>query len=269
MDDIKITIERICYTLLTSINLLMFVYVSSEYKTVVIYSDYLHIHLDFGCGYEGLIYVRKIFVCKNSPKIPNLEKSGADMKLLKSLIRKNSYIKKCKSNTKRDFNSLSYLITRKLSQSDCIKLGNGVEKIFYDIILSYTSLVDIKEKNRKGKREKDHLFCDHDNKVVYYSEFKSNINLDTEKSKATWKKCLFIRDELKQKYPGYNIEWCLVACRYTSREDIPKVIKHKYINIKENVLGINEYLHTLKVNLRFTDEDYKIFLNDMVDEMFE
>ena len=97
------------------------------------------------------------------------------------------------------------MIKRELSQSDCIKLGNGLEKIFYDIVLQYTKLKDIKPKNKKGKKEKDHLFCDETNKIIYYAEFKSNINLDTEKSKSTYQKCLNIVIELKEKYPDYTI----------------------------------------------------------------
>ena len=128
-----------------------------------------------------------------------------------SLIENNSYIKNCKSNKKKDINSLSYLIKRELSQSDCIKLGTGLEKILYDIVLQYTKLKDIKPKNKKGKKEKDHLFCDEDNNIIIYSELKSNINLDTEKSKSTYQKCLNIVNELEEKYSDYTIKWGLVC----------------------------------------------------------
>ena len=112
-------------------------------------------------------------------------------------IYENAYIKNCKSNVKKDFNSLSYLVDKSLSQSDCIKLGIAVEKVFSDMILKYTHLVNIKPKNIKDKKEKDHLFMDVENKTIYYSELKANINLDTEKSKSTYKKCFSIVEELK------------------------------------------------------------------------
>jgi hypothetical protein len=56
------------------------------------------------------------------------------MDTLKTIIHKNEYIKNCSSNNKKDPSSLSFLIDKKLSQSDCIKLGNGVEKVLSDII---------------------------------------------------------------------------------------------------------------------------------------
>lgn len=188
---------------------------------------------------------------------------------LDTIITKNEYIQNCKSNKKKDIDSLSSLITRQLSQSDCIKLGNGLEKIFYDIILHYTKLKDVKQKNKKGKKEKDHLFCDEDNKIIYYAEFKSNINLDTEKSKSTYEKCLDIVIELKEKYPDYIIQWCLVGCRYIDKSSIPSKLRHKYKIIEDNLLGVNEYLQLLNINFRFTYNTYCIFLNKIADTMFE
>lgn len=185
------------------------------------------------------------------------------------IIKNNNYIKNCKSNKGKDIDSLSYLITRELSQSDCIKLGNGLEKIFYDIVLYKTKLKDIKPKNKKGKKEKDHLFCDEENKIIYYAEFKSNINLDTEKSKSTYEKCLNIVIELKQKYPGYNIKWCLVGCRYINNICIPNKLKYKYNTIKNNLFGINEYLNLLNISLCFTFNSYCKFLNKIANNMFD
>ena len=54
---------------------------------------------------------------------------------LTSLIDKCCYINNFETNKKRDINSLSYLIDRTLSQSDCIKLGIGIEKLLLDTIL--------------------------------------------------------------------------------------------------------------------------------------
>lgn len=185
-----------------------------------------------------------------------------------TLIENNEYIKLCKSNKKKDENSLSSLINRKLSQSDCIKLGNGLEKLLCDIILKNTSLKNIKQKNSKGRKERDHLFCDEENKIIYYAELKSNINLDTEKSKSTYVKCLHIVEELRLEYPEYKIEWCLLACRYISNDKIPEVLKNKYKEIKENLFGINDYLNLLHINKLFTKNSYSIFLNKIADKMF-
>lgn len=203
-------------------------------------------------------------ICRNY-----IKKQNNTLLELSLIIENNSYIKNCKSNKKKDIDSLSYLIIRELSQSDCIKLGNGLEKIFYDIVLTYTKLKDIKPKNKKGKKEKDHLFCDETNKIIYYAEFKSNINLDTEKSKSTYEKCLNIVRELEKKYPNYTIEWGLIGCRYINNITIPTKLKNKYNRIEKNLYGINDYLNLLNINIHFTFNNYCKFLNKLANTMFE
>ena len=211
---------------------------------------------------ESIIKIQKIWRAY-------IVKSNSTLLELDLIIKNNNYIKKCKSNKSKDIDSLSYLITRKLSQSDCIKIGNGLEKIFHDIVSYHTKLKDIKPKNKKGKKEKDHLWCDEDNKIIYYAEFKSNINLDTEKSKSTYEKCLNIVIELKKKFPEYDIKWCLVGCRYINNINIPNKLKYKYNTIKNNLFGVNDYLNLLGISLRFTYNGYCNFLNKVANAMFE
>jgi hypothetical protein len=188
---------------------------------------------------------------------------------LLTLIHENQYIQKCSSNKKKDVNSLSSLITRELSQSDCIKLGNGVEKFFIDFIMKYTSFTNIKGQNKKGEKEKDHLFCDEERKIIYYSELKSNLNLDTEKSKSTYFKCLGIVEDLKNEYPGYTIRWCLLGLRQLTYDDMPSIIQKKYSTVKDNLFGINQYLTMLNIDLRFNIETYTSLLNNIANAMFE
>lgn len=188
---------------------------------------------------------------------------------LRMLIKNNEYVKKCKTNKKRDTDSLSSLITRPMSQSDCIKIGIAVEKLFRDIIVQNSHLKDIKQKNKKGLKEKDHLFLDEENKIIYYAEFKSNINLDTEKSVSTSEKCIEISKSLKKKYPDHKIKWCLVGCRYVDKKLIPKKLSDKYGKIKKHLFGINNYLNLLKIKIGFTHTSYCNFLNEMADKMFE
>ena len=188
---------------------------------------------------------------------------------LLSVINDNQYVTSCTSNKNRDPNSLSYLITRTLSQSDCIKLGNGVEKVLSDLIIKRTKHTNIKPKNIKGNKEKDHLFCNEETKTIYYAELKANVDLDTEKSKSTYEKCLEVVESLKREYPDYKIEWCLLAYRFLNYNDIPNVIKKKYVNIKDNVFGINQYLSMLGIDLTFTYERYVRFLNNIADKMFD
>lgn len=189
---------------------------------------------------------------------------------LMQIINNNVYVKNSFSNKKKDFNSLSYLIKKDISQSDCIKLGNGVERVIQDIILECSLFENIKTSfTKKGDKEKDHLFKDTSNKIIYYAELKSNINLDTEKSKSTYLKCQFIFEELKETYPEYEIRWCLLAYRYINKVEIPKIVANKYSNISSNLFGINEYLEMLGIEMRFDENSYIKFLNDVSDAMFE
>jgi len=194
-----------------------------------------------------------------------------DQEYFKKLINNNKYVINCVSNKEKDIHSLSYLIDSKLSQSDCIKLGTGMEKILSDlIIVNSTNLENIKPKNEKGKKEKDHLFKDENLKIIYYAEIKSNLNLDTEKCKSTSEKCSILAKELQEEYPDYKIQMYLIGIRYYTKSLIPKVILDKYSTIKENVLGVNEYLEQMNIQYKFeTENDYKQILNHLAKQMFE
>ena len=98
------------------------------------------------------------------------------MEELTKLIKENSYISQTTSNKKKDPNSLSSIVTRDLSQSDCIKLGTGIEKLLVDLILQkseHFELKDIKPKNEKGSKERDHLFIRENEKIVYFEVVKT------------------------------------------------------------------------------------------------
>ena len=187
------------------------------------------------------------------------------------MVDANAYIQGSVSNKTKDIHSLSSLINRDLSQSDCIKLGTGIEKVLVDCILGENIiLTNIKQKNKKGVKERDHLFQDDINKIIYYAELKSNLNLDTEKCKSTSGKCSQIVDELKKEFIDYHIDLSLVGLRYFHTKDIPKVISNKYVSIQENVVGINDYLTKLKAFPTFeTEEKYNDFLNYVADSMFK
>jgi hypothetical protein len=189
----------------------------------------------------------------------------------KSIINKNEYIQSCVSNKLKDHHSLSSLIEREMSQSDCIKLGTGVEKVIVDIILANNScLQNIKQKNKKGVKERDHLFKDERNKTIFYAELKSNLNLDTEKCKSTSNKCIQIVEELQEEFTDYKIELSLVGLRYFDNKDIPKIISNKYLSIPDNVIGVNNYLYKLNAFPTFGSEDkYKEFLNYLANSMFK
>lgn len=183
----------------------------------------------------------------------------------------NKYVTNCKSNKQKNIDSLSYLIDKTLSQSDCIKLGIGLESILIDYILCNTeNISNIKEKNKCGYKETDHLFIDEINKIIYYSELKSNLKLDTEKIIATIEKCLYIQKKLASEYTEYEIKMFLVGLRYYEKNIIPKNILNKYKKFSENIIGINEYLKIFKINKYFKSEtEYKYILNLIAIKMFK
>jgi hypothetical protein len=189
----------------------------------------------------------------------------------KEIIDKNVYISNIKNITCRDKSSFSYLInSNNISQSQCIKMGIVLEKILAETIVSSNkNLKSIKIPNKKGEKEKDHLFIDENKKIVYYAELKANLNLDTEKSKSTFKKCLSIKEELQTMYPNHEIKMCLVGLRYYSKNILPRTIKNKYLEIDDNLCGMNDYLKIVGLdNLSFEDEDhYKNFINYIYKKM--
>lgn len=200
----------------------------------------------------------------------NLTINTNDIYSLNDIIYNNKYVNKLKNNKKNvcDKNSLCYLIDKNLTQSQKIKLGLCIEHILSDIIIHHSNLINIKQKNIKGQREKDHLFFDKINNIIYYAEIKSNINLDTEKSKMTYNKCIDIINELKDKYKNTKIKWCIVCTRYINFTDIPKFLIKKYDNIN-NICGVNDYFKLLNINIKFNQNEYKNFINNIVNYTFE
>jgi hypothetical protein len=186
-------------------------------------------------------------------------------------IEMSEYVQSCVSKTTRDNASISSLIDRHLSQSDCIKIGIAIEDVLRLFIKTYIARVkDIKEKNTKDKKEKDHLFIDEENKVVYYAEIKANLNLDTEKYHATINKCKYIHEELTTKYPDHTINMYLVGARYLHASEMSSAIHKKYSDIQSSLIGVNDYL----MNLGYTGEIlsfslYRELLNKMVNNMFD
>ena len=186
--------------------------------------------------------------------------------MMGELISIIPYIKKCSSNKNRDETSLSYLIERQLSQSDCIKLGIAIENYFTGCITKFSPLINIRPSNSKGQKEKDILFIDDERKQIFYTEVKNNLNLDTEKSKTTYEKCLKIREELTLE--GYTINWCLLGARYIHSDNMPTKISKKYSSIKDNLFGVNQFLEMYHIKFSFTNETYKNLLNDIANSCF-
>lgn len=198
-----------------------------------------------------------------------LQPSFLQHDFLQQVIANNEYVTNCTSNKSKDIHSLSSLVQRSLSQSDCIKLGTGLEKVLLDLIMTNPAIQNIRPKNSKGKKERDHLFLNEAANTIYYAELKSNLNLDTEKCLSTSNKCLLILDELRSEYPSHNICMFLVGVRYVDKNLMPKIITSKYSNIADNVAGVNNYLEALGLPLFESETSYVGFVNQLADAMFE
>lgn len=196
--------------------------------------------------------------------------------LFQDIVDMNNYCFKCTRTTKKkDISSLSYLINDEyletLTQSEFIKLGIAVETILADIIVEKTSLLNIRPKNKKDAKEFDHLFKDDENKIIYYAELKSNLNLDTEKRKATVQKVKDNINTLKHKFKGYEIKGYLVGLRYTDKvsDKMKSSQYYKLKSIKDNILGVNQYFQILGIKDRFESvEQYANFINYIVKKCF-
>lgn len=181
---------------------------------------------------------------------------------LRSLFPK--YTKKQQHGGKKDVNSMKFIIERNLTQSQSIRLGTELENLFRDHILVQTSMPSMNRKCKK--KECDHLFMI-DN-IIYYAELKCNLNLDSEKSVSTYKKCQQIKDELHSMYPNYEIRMFLVSLRFYKKEIIPKNIQNKYKSIRGNLCGINDYLNQLGLDGFVDETEYKKFINEFVEIIF-
>ena len=186
------------------------------------------------------------------------------------MIRENTYINHPNhrnAKTRTDPNSIKYLIDVAMNQSQSIRLGLAIERFFAEYIAQHGGVEDIRPSNRKDEKEKDQLFRNEQTKTIYYSEWKANLNLDTEKSRSTVDKVNRIKDELRIAYSGYEIKWGLVGARYVHASEIPQVIATKYRSISDHVMGINDWLSMFGIP-PLTASSYKQLLNDIVQRMF-
>jgi hypothetical protein len=92
-----------------------------------------------------------------------------------------------------DTMSLKSIVRITMSQSTCIRLGNELPNVIHGYFKDH-GCTDLRTKNTKGVKEKDLYMKTPDDRTVY-SEFKSNIELDTEKLPATIAKVAQINED--------------------------------------------------------------------------
>jgi len=186
---------------------------------------------------------------------------------IKDIFANNHYINNRVDKTISDIYSLSHIIHKKLTQSESIKIGYALESVIRDIIMKYSNFQDIKPKNSKGNKEKDHLFINHALKLVIYAECKSNLNLDTEKSKSTIDKINSIKDELGITYKEFDIKCFLINLRYYNTIDIPSALCKKFKTV--SILGVKEYLQEFDIDIFEDEKQYIDMINELAQYMFK
>lgn len=180
-----------------------------------------------------------------------------------------SYIACLKPKNTEDAASLCSLLTRKVSQSTSIRLGNELESIINLYVTSCCpSAVDRRPvKVKKGEHQKD-LLRELPDTVLVYAEFKSNINLDTEKRKATREKVNAVAAELSDAHPEQTIAPYLVSLRYLRTTDVPPLVAGSYSDV--TLIGIADFFQTVlshPVDEMASYPVYSSFLMSIVDHL--
>ena len=96
-------------------------------------------------------------------------------------------------------------------QSFYVKVGKNFEKWFKFVAANSVGFVLLpdgitKQVSKGQSKDIDFIVLDINNKIVYYLELKSNLELDTEKLPATIDKVNLIEKYLTKTYPEYKIE---------------------------------------------------------------
>ena len=158
-----------------------------------------------------------------------------------AVLRVLDKIKK-KLNGGRDETSLSFLVKRDISQSACVRLGIKLENIVNARIVELLSPDWDKtiRKTETGEMQKDILFKNNVSKTFVYGELKGNLELDTEKIKATLKKVKNINDELISS--GYTGQSFLISGRYLATSDIPDKKVKKCMDDGITLIGLRDFM---------------------------
>jgi len=157
-----------------------------------------------------------------------------------------------KENT--DFNVKKLLNNDILNQSQSIRFGKIFQKFIKGLITSKgyelinENLLDIYETGgttKKGKKDLDICFIKEN--TIFYFESKLNLNLDSEKSKATDNKILDITNYLIDKNKDLNVFSGIITCWWEKEEGLS-------ITTKTNLIFFKDFLEILSIES--TKEEY-------------
>ena len=161
--------------------------------------------------------------------------------------------------------SLRTLVPRLITQSTCIRLGNELENL---INLRIHGQVQ-RGGHRAGERQKDFLYERPETGTLVYAEFKSNINLDTEKRRETIAKVNAMVDDphLRERYPSLRIAPNLVSLRWLRTVDIPSRFRIAYAAAP--LIGIADFLDQIgkPFDVFSSYEAYSAFLLQLANKL--
>jgi hypothetical protein len=141
-----------------------------------------------------------------------------------------------------DTTSLCSLLTRKLTQSTYIRIGNEIEKIINIYASDDMKLADLRPKKvQKGGYQLDFIRQTKD--CVVYGEIKANVKLDTEKRKSTWEKVIAVGKMLCEKHGSNKVKPFLVSLRYLRTSEIPHSLSAMYTEVI--LIGIADFFETI------------------------
>lgn len=175
-----------------------------------------------------------------------------DIKSLLITEKNLSYLKEKDDNS---FN-IKKLLGVNLTQSQAIRFGNMFQNFIKDVITSaggevvnqqFADIYGTGTKSNKGKKDVD-IWFKYDNKI-YYFEVKTNLDLDSEKSKATDSKVDAISSWMKSNYKDCDVVSGVLSCWYTKETGLPVKVK--------NVFYMGDLFKILDIRLS-SDEYYSI-----------
>lgn len=174
-----------------------------------------------------------------------------------------AYINALAPRDTTDDASLRTLVARPITQSTCIRLGNELERL---INLRIHGAIQ-GGGYQAGQRQCDFLLEQPDR--VIYAEFKSNINLDTEKRRETIEKVNRMPQDphLRERYPGREIVPYLVSLRWLRTQDIPARYRASYAAAP--LIGIADFLETIghPFDVFTTYDAYSAFLLELANRL--
>lgn len=154
-------------------------------------------------------------------------------------------------------------------QSFYIKVGRNFEKWFKFVAENsegFELLPDgvTKEVLNGESKDIDFIVLNKTDKVVYYYELKSNLELDTEKLPATINKVNVIREYLTNMYPQYKIECGILHWAVYNRDILPKKYLGKIRQAEDKGVSIiyPTDLFTI-LNQDITEEEYYKMFTDI------